>query len=213
MTNLMNLRGDWLNGYLAFCKLFKQRRFISSSDIKNRYNLQKAITSLYIFPSFFRGVHYIPSQRERKGQFIEKPMEFFYDLFNYVYGRGKWYWALSTAARYHGLEWSSGMILEIMSTKQSKVIGVFARVSALELKKSYRSKVLAKVLSSLGINHVIIHKGKKNSLKETKTDPEIGLVATKERLLKDIELFLPKMRIGPIRHLYRAIRERARAKS
>ncbi len=201
-----------MKGYLDFCKLFKERRFISSSEIKRRYSLQKAISSLYVVPSFFREVYYIPSQRERKGQFIEKPIEFFYDLFNYVYGKGKWYWAISTAARYQGIEWSSGRILEIICTTQSKTIDIFARVSSLESKKSYRSKVLSKILSSLEINYVFIHEGKKSSLKETKIDSEIGLVATKERILEDIELFLPKMRMEPIRRLYRAIRERAKAK-
>ena len=194
-----------MSGYQSFYKSFRQKTFVSSKVIASKFKLQNALASNYILPSFFKGVYYVPSQLERKGQFIEKPAEFFADLFNFLYGRNGWYWALTTAARYYGLEWSSGKVLEIVVATKSKKIDIAARVASLGNKKSYRSKVLSRILSALGINFVIIHKGRKDSLKEVKIDSEIGPVATKSRMMKDIEIFLSKTKMKSLRRLYRAI--------
>jgi len=197
-----------LNGYQGFVRLFKQKSFVSSKNIREKYNLQKALASNYIIPSFFRGIYYVPSIRERKGHFIENPKDFFYDLFNFVYGRSRWYWSLATAARYYGLEWSAGKVIEIVTPIHSKTINVFARASSLEKKKSHRSKVLSKILFSLDVNYVLIHKGKESFLKEIKLDSEFGPVATKIRMIKDIDLFLSKSRIKPLRRIYKSLLEK-----
>ena len=150
-----------MSGYQNFYRLFKPKTFVASKEIASKFKLQNALASNFVIPSFFKGVYYVPSQRERKGRFIEKPSEFFIDLFNFIYGQSGWYWSLSTAARFYGLEWSSGRILEVVVAIKSKKIDIVARVASLENKKSYRSKVLSGILSTLGINFVIIHKGKK----------------------------------------------------
>lgn len=133
-------------------------------------------------------------------------MEFFSNLFNFVYGRKNWYWALSTAARYYGSEWSATKILELVCVKESKTIDVLGRVVSLEKKTSYRSKILSKMLSSLSINLIVVHKGKKNFLNEIKIDDELGPVATKDRLRKDVEFFISKTKILSLRRLYRKYR-------
>lgn len=189
-------------GYQSFIKNFKHG-FITSKNISKKYQLAKALSSLYIIPTFFRGVYYIPSERERKGHFIQNPRDFFYKLFDFVYGRNNWYWGLSTAARYYGKEWSATKILECVASKSSKIINFFVRSESLFKKKSYRSKILAEYLTSLEINIIYIHKGKKEFFKEIKIDGEIGPVATEQRLKKDLEFFLPRLKDKNLRQLYR----------
>lgn len=197
-----------MTGYQNFVKKFKVGNFVSSRDIAKTFNFSKALTSLYVFPTFFKGVYYIPMERERKGRFVEKPAEFFSNLFNFVYGRKKWYWSLSTAARRYGREWSATKILEIVTPHRYKTIEIASRAETLQKKRSYRSKTLAEILSALGINAVHIHKGKKQFLKEIKIDPEMGPIATKERLKRDILFFLPRTKKPSLRRLYKKYLER-----
>lgn len=201
--SLRNSRGGYVSGYQNFIKFFNSGEFLSSRDISRYFSLSKALSSLYIIPTFFKGVYYIPSERERKGHFIDQPVDFFSNLFDFVYGRKKWYWSLSTAARYYGEEWSSTKVLEIVTTKESKKINVSSRVESLEQKRSYRSRLLSKMVSSLDINLVYIHKGKKDFLKEIKISSKIGPIASKERLKKDILFFMSKTKNDSFRRLYK----------
>jgi len=201
--SLLNLRGGLLTGYQNFARKFKTGTFVSSEDIAKKADLGKALASLYVFPAFFKKVYYIPTLRERKGHFIEKPSQFFYKLFNFVYGRKKWYWSLTTAARYYGSEWSSTKILEIVVTKESKTIDIASRISSLEKKRSYRSKIMAEIFSSLDTNLVIIHKGKKEFLNEIKIDSETGPVATRKRMEKDFDFFIKRTKSRQLRKLYK----------
>ena len=194
-----------MNGYQDFVSIFGYGRFIRSEEISKKYSFQKALSSLYIIPTFFRGIYYIPTNRERKGHFIEHKQEFFTSLFNIYYGRNKWYWALSTAARYYGIEWSATKILEIVTLKKSKTINVSEKIISLKKKKSYRSSTLAKFYSSLEVNIIFIHKGKKHSLSSIKIDDSMGPICSKEQLLKDINWFFSKIRYPELKKIYERI--------
>lgn len=194
-----------MNGYQDFIKIFGSGIFIKSNDIKKKYPLQKALASLYIIPTFFRGIYYIPTNRERKGHFIENKQDFFTFLFDYYYGKKKWYWGLSTAARHYGMEWSATKILEIVAQEKSKTINVSDKILSLQRKKSYRSATLAKYLSSLDLNLIYIHKGDKDSLKSIKIDEIIGPVCTKEQISRDIKKFSPKIRNPNLKKIYKRI--------
>jgi hypothetical protein len=205
MMSLKNSRGGYMTGYQDFVKIFGSGIFIKSNEITKKYSLQKALSSLYIIPTFFRGIHYIPTSRERKGHFIERKQDFFTSLFDFHYGKKKWYWGLSTAARHYGMEWSATNILEIVVQQKSKTINVSDKILSLQKKKSYRSATLAKYLSSLDVNFIYIHKGNQESLSSIKIDDTIGPVCTKEQIPKDIEKFISKIRNLNLKKIYKRI--------
>ena len=194
-----------MTGYQDFVKIFGSGIFIKSNEITKNYSLQKALSSLYIIPTFFRGIHYIPTSRERKGHFIERKQDFFTSLFDLYYGKKKWYWGLSTAARHYGIEWSATKILEIVVQQKSKTINVSDKILSLQKKKSYRSATLAKYFSSLDVNFIYIHKGNQESLSSIKIDETIGPVCTKEQIPKDIEKFTSKIRHPNLKKIYKRI--------
>lgn len=140
--------------------------------------------------------------RERKGHFIENKQDFFTSLFDFHYGKKKWYWGLFTAARYYGLEWSATKILEIVALEKSKTFNVSYKIFSLQKKRSYRSATLSKYLSSLDVNLIYIHKGNQESLSSIKIDEIIGPVCTKEQILKDIENFTSKIRNHSLKKIY-----------
>ena len=205
MKSLKNSRGGYMTGYQDFVKIFGSGIFIKSNEITKKYSLQKALSSLYIIPTFFRGIHYIPTSRERKGHFIERKQDFFTSLFDVHYGKKKWYWGLSTAARHYGIEWSATKILEIVAQEKSKTINVSDKILSLQKKKSYRSATLEKYLSSLDVNLIYIHKGNQESLSSIKIDEIIGPVCTKEQIPKDIEKFYSKIRNHNLKKIYKRI--------
>src|SRR3989339_650248 len=93
MWNLKILDRGYMTGYQDFVKIFGSGVFIKSKDISKKCSLPKALASLYIIPTFFRGIYYIPTPHEHSGHFIEKKQDFFTFLFNFKYGRKNWYWA------------------------------------------------------------------------------------------------------------------------
>ena len=194
-----------MTGYQDFVNIFGYGRFIQSNDIGKQYSFQKALVSLYIIPTFFRGIYYIPTNRERKGHFIENKQEFLTSLFDTYYGRNKWYWGLSTAARYHGIEWSATKILEIVVLEKSKTINVSEKILSLKKKKSYRSATLAKYYNSLDVNIIFIHAGHIQSLLSIKIDDTMGPVCTKEQIRKDIKKFYSKIRHPGLKKIYSRI--------
>lgn len=82
MKRLMNSGGGHMTGYQNFVDIFGNGIFIKTSEIKKKYSFQKALSSLYIIPTFFKGIYYIPTDRERKGHFIDNKQDFFTSLFN-----------------------------------------------------------------------------------------------------------------------------------
>lgn len=199
--SLKNSSGGYMTGYQDFIKIFGSGLLIKSNEIKKNYSLQKALSSLYIIPTFFRGIYYIPTSRERKGHFIERKQDFFTSLFDFHYGKKKWYWGLSTAARHYGIEWSATKILEIVAQEKSKTINVSDKIFSLQKKKSYRSATLVKYLTSLDVNLIYIHKGNQKSLSSIKIDETIGPVCKKEQIPKDIEKILLKKVITTLKNI------------
>ena len=194
-----------MTGYQDFVKTYGNGIFIESRDIRPKHSLQKALASLYIIPTFFKGIYYIPSELERRGHFIEKKQDFFTSLFDHYYGRKKWYWGLSTAARHYGIEWSATKILEIVVDKKSKTIRISDKIQSLKKKKSYRSSVLAKYFSSLDVNLILIHKGKQTAFQLIKIDETMGPICTKEQIQKDVRDFIPKTRNRNLKNIYQRI--------
>ncbi len=194
-----------MSGYKNFVDIFGNGVFVKSNEIKKKYSLQKSLSSLYIIPTFFKSIYYIPTDIERKGHFIADKQDFFTSLFNIKYGKKKWYWALTTAARYYGLEWSSTRILEIITLDKTKEIRIHKRIKSLKNKSSYRSATLADYYDSLDVNTIYIHKGNKKNLDSIKIDDKMGPVCTKEQLFKDIRKYNSKIRDKKIKKIYKRI--------
>lgn len=196
-----------MTGYMNFVEIFGSGIFIKTSEIKKKYSFQKALSSIYIIPTFFKEIYYIPTARERKGHFIENKQDFFTSLFNIYYGRNKWYWGLSTAARYYGFEWSATRILEIVTIKKTKTIKLSERVLSLKNKKSYRSETLAQFYDSLEVNTIYAHKGNQKNLESIKIDDELGPICAKDQLLKDVRKYQSKIRNKRLKKIYSRILE------
>ncbi|MBN1860834.1 MAG: hypothetical protein JW840_05170 [Candidatus Thermoplasmatota archaeon] len=194
-----------MTGYQDFVNIFSNGKFVRSREITKKFSFQKALSSVYIIPTFFRGIYYIPTHRERKGHFIENKKDFFTNLFHSRYGQKKWYWALSTSARYYGLEWSATTILEIVTLEKSKTINISEKIRSLEKKKSYRSALLVQYLSSLEVNIIYIHKGNQDSFSSIQIDETIGPICAKEQIVKDIEKFSSKIRNHTLKKIYKRI--------
>ena len=126
-------------------------------------------------------------------------------MFNQQYGRGNWYWALSTAARYYGFEWSTTGILEVMSNKRSKTIDITGRIESLKQKQSYRSVTLADYYVSLEVNVIYVHKADKPNVSSIRIDGEIGPVCTKDQLIKDLCKYVSKVKQGRLKRIYSRI--------
>jgi hypothetical protein len=206
--SLMNSGGGYMTGYQNFVDIFDSGIFIKSDEIKKKYSFQKALSSLYIIPTFFKGIYYIPTMRERKGHFIENKQDFFTSLFNVKYGRKQWYWGLSTAARHYGLEWSSTRILEIVTLEKTKTVKVSERVASLQDKSSYRSETLAHFYDSLDVNIIYIHKGDQKNFESIKIDDMLGPVCTKNQLFRDVKFFRSKVRDQRLKRIYDRIIEK-----
>src|SRR5208283_5895791 len=185
MGNSRNSRRGCMNGYRDFVKIFGSGILIKSGEVAKKYSLQKALASLYVLPTFFRGIYYIPTALERKGHFFERKQDFFTSLFDLHYGRKKWYWGLSTAARHYGIEWSATKILEIVALERPKTVDISGKIRSLQKKRSYRSRTIAKYLESLDVNLLYIHKGKR-ALPAITIDETIGPVCQKEQISADI---------------------------
>lgn len=201
----INLGGKLMSGYQNFVKIFDSGVFIQSDKIREKYSLTKALSSLYIIPTFFKGIYYIPTSYERKGHFIMNKQDFFTSLFNVKYGRKKWYWALSTAARYYGFEWSATRILEIVTMEKTKKIQVSDRIASLRDKRSYRSATLAEYYDSLDVNIVFIHQKDENNFGSTKIDDKLGPVCTKDQLFRDVKQYKKKVRDQKLKKIYNRI--------
>ena len=126
-------------------------------------------------------------------------------MFDLRYGRKKWYWALSSAARHYGIEWSATRILEIVVLEKSKTIDLSERIQSLKKKKSYRSSLLVKYFTSLDINKIYIHKGARGSLQSIKIDGLIGPISSKDQIEKDIKKFFSKIRESNLKGIYKRI--------
>jgi hypothetical protein len=194
-----------MTGYQDFSKRFGNGVFVTSKEIAKRYSFQKALASLYIIPTFFRVIYYIPTSRERKGHFIENRQDYLTRLFDFRYGRKKWYWGLSTAARSYGLEWSATTILEIVTLERTQTIRLSEKILSWKNKKSYRSAILAQYLGSLNINTIYIHKGDVESLTSVRIDDNLGPVSSKAQIIKDIKKFSSKVRDSSLKRIYRRI--------
>lgn len=192
-----------MTGFQSFVKIFKSGEFVTSKEIRKKYNFQKALVSLYVIPTFFRGIYYIPTIRERKGHFFEDPQSFLTRLFNLKYKK-KWYWSLSTAARAYGIEWSATKILELTVKEKTKTIILTEKIETLKSKKSFRSKTLAKYLESLEVNLILIHQTK-TFPKEIKINENIGPVSSKEQLAIDTRNYLPSIRNKAVKNTYKRI--------
>jgi hypothetical protein len=191
-----------MTGYQDFVELFGSGRFVSSKDIKQQYPFEKALSSLYIIPTFFKGIYYVPTSRERKGHFIENKQDFFISLFDLVYGRKRWYWALTTAARFYGFEWSTTRVLEIMTLAKSKTVSIVDRASSLQQKRSYRSITLAEYLDSLQVNIIYIHKGSKERFNSVRIDGELGPICSKDQLFEDLKQYRSKVNESNLKKVY-----------
>lgn len=154
---------------------------LSLAAIKNSF------AALKLFPTPFKGIYYSPSEEERKGRFIEKPLLVLTKAIAAYLKSNEFYYTCSTAEEQLGLSWHPSDSVHLANTKRSGVINLAARCQRNAAKKTYRAKTLARILAYYG-GAIVFHKA--CSLAAARfTQTPYGRFATKSQLKKDKKKF------------------------
>ena len=134
---------------ITYGQLLKQG--LSEAAIKNMY------ASLKLFPTPFKGIYYIPSNEERGGWFIEKPLHVLTKSIAAFLCASDFYYSCSTAEEFLGLRWNQPSHVHIVNEKLSRKIDLRLRVNGKQGVGTYRRKKIAQILSYYG-GALIFHK-------------------------------------------------------
>ncbi len=147
-----------------------QRQVINFNQLKKEGLSERDIKILYlklkIFPTPFKGIYYVPSEEEKKGEFIDNPIKNLSIAISYFLGSDDFYFSCGTAEENLGLDWHISVIIHIVNTKISKRIDIEKRIERNKAKGNWRSRKIAIILSNYG-KKIIFHKVK--SIKDAKT--------------------------------------------
>ena len=99
---------------------------------KEIFNLSAA---LKLFPTPFKGIYYVPSNEEKKGQFIDKPLSVITKSVELFLGTNKFYFSCSTSEEFLGINWRPKEELHIVNEKRSGRINLLDRIGRNEKKK------------------------------------------------------------------------------
>ncbi len=168
-----------------------QRQAISYDQLlKEGFKPQKIfnlVASLKLFPTPFKGIYYIPSNEERRGWFIDKPLLVLTRSTELFLKTQYFYFTCTTAEEHFGIKWSPGGIIHIVNEKRSGKINLLERITRNERKNTYRSKKIAQILSYYG-NEIIFHKIKSIKGAKFKETP-YGRFALRSQIKKDRKTF------------------------
>ena len=161
------------------------RQMLSEGLGKNEIKAMSA--SLKIFPTPFKGIYYLPSQTERKGWFIEKPLMVLSRSIELFLGNRDFYYSCASAEEFWGIRWRPSGKIHIINEKASLRIDLNERIERNKRKNTYRAKKIAAILSFYG-EEIIFHKTA--SVKEcmVKQTPS-GRFASKFQVKKDRKKF------------------------
>lgn len=147
--------------------------------------------SLKLFPTPFKGVYYIPSNEERRGWFIDKPLSVLTKATELFLNSQDFYFTCSTAEEFFGISWRPKDDRHIVNEKRSGRIDLRSRIQFNEKKKTFRAKKLALILSYYG-NEIIFHKVKSIKGAKFKETP-YGRYALRSQIKKDKKRFREKL--------------------
>lgn len=173
-----------------YSKMFP-RQAISYSQLVKEGLSDKEISnlsaSLQLFPTPFKGIYYVPSNEERRGWFLDKPLSVITratELFLYT---DQFYFTCSTAEEFLAINWRPREEIHIVNGKRSGRIDLRVRIQANERKKTFRAKKIALILSYYG-NTIIFHKVKSITGAKFRETPA-GRFALKSQIKRDKKRF------------------------
>ena len=154
---------------------------LSVNDIK------KMCASLKLFPTPFKGIYYVPSDEERKGWFIDKPLSILTKATALFLGSNSFYYTCTTAEEFWGINWRPAPSTHIVNGKKSGRIDLKDRIQRNLEKRSYRSKKIARILSFYG-DLLVFHRIKDVEKATFKGTP-YGKFASRSQLRRDKQRF------------------------
>ena len=119
--------------------------------------IKTMVATLQIFPTPFKGTYYVPTDGERGGWLIDKPILALSQAIALYLGTGDFYYSCITAEEFHGISWHRSGEVHVVNTVRSGRIDLVARVEHNERKKTWRARQVARILSMYG-RKIIFHK-------------------------------------------------------
>lgn len=152
----------------------------------SKKRIEAMSAAVRLFPTPFKGIYYVPMPEERKGWFIEKPLNALTSALG-LFLKGRFYYSCATAEESLGLKWAPSGEVHVVNEKRSGKVDIEERVKRNERKKTYRAGKMARLLSFYG-RTIIFHKTKDVSKAKTRQTP-YGRFALRSQIKKDRERF------------------------
>lgn len=146
--------------------------------------------ALRLFPTPFKGIYYVPSEEERKGRFIERPLRVLCAALPFFLGTSKFYFSCRTAEEHLGIAWQPYGQVHIVNLAKSGRIQLAKRAASKLSSGTYRARNVSRILSYYG-NEIIFHKVP--SLEKAKfKDTPYGRFALRSQIKADRKRFREK---------------------
>ncbi len=167
---------------------------LRAQGIKAR-EISSMAANLYLFPTPFKGIYYVPLDDERRGWLLQKPMLALREALAIYLGTGDFYYSCATSEEFHGLSWHPSGELHVVNTVRSGKVDLQARIERNRRKKTWRAGQVARILEFYG-RRIIFHRTPSLSGAKTKETPD-GRFASRGQIKKDYNRFREKIAVRP----------------
>lgn len=144
------------------------------------------VRSLRLFPTPFKGIYYVPSEEERRGRFIERPLRAISSALPFYLGTREFYFSCRTAEEHYGIIWQPTGEVHVVNMVKSGRIKLAERAQSKLSAGTYWGKNISRILSYYG-NEIIFHKGSVSGAKYRETP--YGKFALRSQIKKDRKRF------------------------
>ena len=152
-----------------------------------REDIARMSASLRFFPTPFKGIYYFPSEEERSGWFLDKPLRVLTLALSLFLSTNRFYYSCATAEEAEGIRWRPSGEIHVVNEKKSLNIDLAARIARNAGKKTFRAKKIARLLSQYG-NRIVLHKTRSIEGAKIRRTP-IGAFAMKSQIRIDKKRF------------------------
>lgn len=142
--------------------------------------------SLRLFPTPFKGIYYVPSEEERKGRFVERPLRVISSALPFFLGTKEFYFSCRTAEEHFGIVWQPTGELHVVNAVKSGRIKLAERAASKLSSGTHRARNISRILSYYG-NEIIFHRGSVKGAKYKETP--YGKYALRSQIKKDRKRF------------------------
>jgi hypothetical protein len=133
----------------------------------NAKEISSMATNLYLFPTPFKGIYYIPTQDERGGWLIKRPEIALKQAISIHLGTGNFYYSCITAEEHFGIDWHRYGQVHVVNSVRSGRIDLKERIERNRKKKTWRAKQVARILEFYG-NEIVFHRADAASISKAK---------------------------------------------